>query len=154
MGTIDADKPIFNIPATVNKAGPKTDKNCQFDRILHDTVQETKKNDNQSQSVNVASQIRPVQFLNDTKTASSSIVEEVSQLIDTLDVYQQKLSSESNTLKDIWPLVEKMGSQTESLRFSSKDMAAQDVLTNIVDQCILLTSTEIAKFNNGYYTGK
>ena len=151
MGTINPDKPILSIPEAVKKTQPKTEKNGRFDRILHETVQGMEKNDIHPQSVGVASDIRPVQFLADTKSATFNIVEEVEQLMETLDAYQQKLASESITLKEIWPLVEKMDSQSESLQLSSKKMEEQEALTNIVDQCILLTSTEIAKFNSGYY---
>jgi hypothetical protein len=47
------------------------------------------------------------------------VVDQVKRLIDTMEVYQQKLIENGTTLKDIQPLVQQMKSESESLSATS-----------------------------------
>ena len=79
------------------------------------------------------------------------IVDRVQQLIDTMGVYQQKLTDSGATLKDIQSLVQKMATQSESLSATSNAVEGQKSLKTIVNHSLTLASMEIAKFNSGYY---
>ena len=151
MVTIDPNKTILNVPHG-NKAGNcSNEKKCEFDSILQKVVDSTTTREAGAESTLLVSDVRPARFATEPLPSTNMVVDQVQRLIDTMEVYQQKLIENGATLKDIQPLVQQMKSESESLSATSSAVQAKERLKTIVDQSLMLSSMEIAKFNNGDY---
>jgi hypothetical protein len=151
MVRIDADKPIQGIAGQPGaQIGMKTT-GGGFDSALQEAMGSTS-----TPKANVAStpfidRIRPARFEAENSVTEARVLDCVKRLIDTMDVYRQKLMDNGNTLKDIQGLIQDMESQSQSLRSISAEVNNQGELSDVVDQSLMLSSMEIAKFNGGHY---
>jgi hypothetical protein len=68
--------------------------------------------------------------------------------------YQRKLIENGATLKEIQAVVDKMASQNESLSAISGAIGEKERLATIVNQSLMLSSMEIAKYNSGFYNDR
>jgi hypothetical protein len=155
MVTINPDKSISTIDAAALK---KTQSNAttpagEFDAILRKAVDVKDSSTAEAASTPFVSGIRPAQFTAETNPLPSPgmLVDQVEQLMDTMQAYQQKLGQSGVTLKEIQPLMERMTSQNERLGAIANTAGDQKQLGTLVDQSLMLSSGEIAKFNSGYY---
>jgi hypothetical protein len=128
----------------------KTEKNA-FQNFFQQAVGSAQTENSQITSTPFISDIRPVQFETQVAPSTNLIVDQVGQLIDTMEAYQQKLIDNSATLKDIDPIIDKLTSQSESLSAISKDAKMEDDLKSIVDQSLMLSLKEIAQYKSGQY---
>ena len=151
MVTIDPNKPILNTGEHNRTQSQSNVKKGGFDAIFRQAVDSTEFKGAKTESAPFLSEIRPAQFSSESLPSANMIVDRVQQLIDTMGVYQQKLTDSGATLKDIQSLVQKMATQSESINVTSNAMEGQARLKTIVNQSLTLTSMEIAKFNSGYY---
>ena len=151
MVTIDPNKPILNTGEHNQAESQSNVKKGEFDAIFRQAVDSTEFKGAKTESAPFLSEIRPAQFSSESLPSANMIVDRVQQLIDTMGVYQQKLTDSGATLKDIQSLVQKMATQSESINVTSNAMEGQARLKTIVNQSLTLTSMEIAKFNSGYY---
>ena len=151
MVTIDPNKPILNTGEHNRAESQSNIKKGGFDAIFRQAVDSPEFKGAKTESAPFLSEIRPAQFSSESLPSANMIVDRVQQLIDTMGVYQQKLTDSGATLKDIQSLVQKMATQSESINVTSNAMEGQARLKTIVNQSLTLTSMEIAKFNSGYY---
>ena len=151
MVTIDPNKPILNTGEHNRAESQSNVKKGEFDAIFRQAVDSTEFKGAKTESAPFLSEIRPAQFSSESLPSANMTVDRVQQLIDTMGVYQQKLTDSGATLKDIQSLVQKMATQSESINVTSNAMEGQARLKTIVNQSLTLTSMEIAKFNSGYY---
>jgi hypothetical protein len=128
----------------------KTEKNA-FQNFFQQAVDSAKTENTQIASTPFISDIRPVQFETQVAPSTNLIVDQVGQLIDTMEAYQQKLIDNNATLKDIEPVIDKLTNQSESLSAISKDAGMEGDLKSIVDQSLLLSLKEIAQYKSGQY---
>ena len=128
----------------------KTEKNA-FQNFFQQAVGSAQTENSQITSTPFISDIRPVQFETQVAPSTNLIVDQVGQLIDTMEAYRQKLIDNSATLKDIDPVIDKLTSQSESLSAISKDAKMEDDLKSIVDQSLMLSLKEIAQYKSGQY---
>lgn len=153
MVTIDPNKSIPHI-TELKKAHEQTKSQPgEFDAIFRQTVDAEKQKCAQPEATSFISEIRPARFVAATEAipTTAKIVDQVDQLIRTMEAYQQKLVDNGATLKDIQPLMEKMASHNQKLAAISEAMGEPDDLKTIINQSLTLSSMEIAKFNNGAY---
>jgi hypothetical protein len=151
MVTIDPDKSIPNIQEG-NKASNRSKiQKGEFDSVFRKVADSTEIKSAEVESTHFISNLRPAQFTTEPSPSTKVVVDQVQRLIDTMEGYQQKLIEKAATLRDIQTLVQKMASESESLGAVSKTVAEQDGLRTIIDQSLMLTSMEIAKFNSGHY---
>ena len=151
MVAIDPDKPILNITELKKAEGCSKTQKGEFDAIFRQAVVSTEIKGAKTESTPFISEIRPVQFATEALPSTNMVVDRVQRLIDTMEAYQHKLIENGATLKDIQALVQKMTSQSESLSAISGAVGEQENLRTIVNQSLMLSSTEIAKYNSGYY---
>ena len=151
MVTINPDIPILDINER-NKGGnsPKVSRG-EFDAVFRQAVASTEIKVTETEATHFVSEMRPAQFTAEPLPSTNRVVDQVQRLIDTMEVYQQKLIEKGAMLKEIQPLVQKMASQSESLGETLSAMGDQETLKSIVNQSLTLASMEIAKFNNGTY---
>ena len=151
MVTIDPNKPILNTGEHNRTQSQSNVKKGGFDAIFRQAVDSTEFKVAKTESAPFLSDIRPAQFSSESLPSANMIVDRVQQLIDTMGVYQQKLTDSGATLKDIQSLVQKIATQSESLSVTSNAAEGQKSLKTIVNHSLTLASMEIAKFNSGYY---
>ena len=151
MVTIDPNKPILNTGEHNRAESQSNVKKGGFDAIFRQAVDSIEFKGAKKESAPFLSEIRPAQFPSESLPSANMIVDRAQQLIDTMGVYQQKLTDSGATLKDIQSLVQKMATESESLSAESNAVEGLKGLKTIVDQSMTLASMEIAKFNSGYY---
>ena len=151
MVTVDPSKTILNVPES-NSAGNRSNvKKGEFDSVFKEVVNSASIKDAAAQTVNSLSDVRPARFAEEPLPTANVAVDHVQRLIDTMEVYQQKLTENGATLRGIQKLVQKMASESESLSTVSTAVEEHPSLKTIIDQSLMLSSMEIAKFNSGYY---
>jgi hypothetical protein len=153
MVTIDPNKPIQPVvdPKTVSdKSKPA---NGGFDTIFKQAIKSEETRPPSTETTLASSDIRPARFSTHTEGGTGvSVVGRTEQLMDTLEAYREKLDETGTTMKDVEPLVQQMTSQSEALASTFRsEQGADDKLQGIVDQALMLSSMEIARYNNGHY---
>lgn len=151
MATIDPNHPILKI-IEPNKADSRAKTSAgEFDSIFRQCVESTDVSSAAMGQTHFISDIRPAQFSTEPMPPTHLIVDRVQRLMDTMAIYQQKLMENGATLKAIQPVMEKMASDSQSLSAASGTEGVGDELRTIVNQSLMLSSMEIAKFRSGYY---
>jgi hypothetical protein len=155
MVAINIDKSIANINSAETKKQQDRTKPQPgaFDAVFRQTMDAKETKGTESPSTPFMTEIRPAQFTAATGTAPSAhiVANQVEALIDTMEAYQQKLGDSHATLKDIQPLMEKMASHNKRLSAISKTVGDQEGLGSVVNQSLMLSSMEIARYNSGFY---
>lgn len=154
MVTIHPNKSIANIAEPKVAEGVSKTQKGEFDAIFRQTVDSKPIKSAKTESTPFISDLRPAQFTTESSPSTSMVVDRVSRLIDTMADYQHKLIENGATLKDIQAVVDKMVSQNESLSAISGAMEKEESLGTIVNQSLMLSSMEIAKYNSGFYNDR
>ena len=81
----------------------------------------------------------------------SALVNRVDDLLNVLDEYRQKLGDHQVSLKEIYPLVNRMEADQESLMPAFNSLSDEDGLKDILNQTLMTTSLEVIRFNRGDY---
>jgi hypothetical protein len=79
------------------------------------------------------------------------VVDQVQQLIHTMEDYQKKAMKRQVQRNELQPIIKKMTVQSQSLSEVSKQLSPTDRLRSIVNQSLILSSAEIVNFNSGFY---
>ena len=103
------------------------------------------------QSVSILSEVKSDPTQGDRCFPTEVVVDQVQQLIDTLEAYQKKIMEKEVRLSEIQPIIKKMTAESQSLSEVSKQLSPTDRLRSIVNQSLILSSAEIIKFNSGFY---
>jgi hypothetical protein len=151
MVMIDPNKTILNVPQGRSSGNRSNVKKGEFDSIFRKVADSATIKDAAAEATPSLSDVRPARFVTEPLSPTNMVVAQVKQLIDTMEVYQQKLMENGTTLKDIQTQVQKMASESESLSAVAASETEQESLKTIIDQSLMLSSMEIAKFNSGYY---
>ncbi|BBO67088.1 hypothetical protein DSCA_10180 [Desulfosarcina alkanivorans] len=151
MVSIDPDKTILNITEGNPSARRSNVKKGEFDSIFRKAVDSTSTGGAGAVSAQPVSELRPARFTTAPPPSAGQVVDRVQRLIDTMEAYQQQLIEKGATLKDIQPLVDRMASEKDALSGISTSLEGQESLRTIVNQSLMLSSMEIAKFNGGHY---
>lgn len=152
MVTIDPNNPIESI-VEFKREGDKTKPAGDgFDTIFRQAISGEKTRQGEAEPALAAADIRPARFSTQAENGSVSLVDRTEQLVDTLDAYREKLDENGATMKDVEPLMQQMTSQSQALAAMSRSgEGADDKLQGIVDQALMLSSMEIARYNSGQY---
>ncbi|GAB6905586.1 hypothetical protein DESC_290106 [Desulfosarcina cetonica] len=151
MITLDPEKSILNIAD--RKKGDKREETgtAEFDSLFKDLIKTEDASNTVSGQDTAVFDIRPVRFSEPTPSSQATTVDHVQQLIETMDVYQQKLSEPRATLKEIEPYLEDLASHAKSLEDHCNSVSDDDELKAIVNQSLALASMEIVRYRNGEY---
>lgn len=151
MTTIDPDKLIQPIsgPKAVN--GRSKPQEGDFKAVFQQAIDTPTIKPAKAESAVFVSDVRPAQFAAQPQPSTNMVVDRVQRLIDTMAEYQNKLIENGATLKDMHGLVQQMASHSESLAAAMEEMGESENLKAIVNQSLMLSSMEIAKYNGGSY---
>ena len=148
---IDPNKSVAPITDQKKADNAQKTKNNDFQDVYQQAIGNVKTDDMKAEMTSFVSEMRPVQFETQAQPPTSIIVNQVDQLIDTMDIYRQQLSEKNATLKDIEPTIEKIAKQSESLSAISKNVSLEDGLRSIVDQSLSLSAKEVLSYKSGHY---
>ena len=118
-----------------------------FEEFTENSTKIDKKSEKAS-AINNTSAIPMTPFLPGGKMA---VVERAERLLDTLDVYRQKLSSAGVALRDISPVISMMEAENKTLGSIVDSLSDSDEIKDIINQVIITSAIEIIKFNRGDY---
>lgn len=140
------------------KAGypKKSDKNQEpvnkkFGAILDEAISDTSKTDTGIRKTPKVDSILGIQFNSSPSLNESPIIERTEKLLDTLDNYREKLQNPEVSLEDIYPLVSEMEMKKEGLTSALNSLPDGDGLKDILNEAMITSSLEVAKFNRGDY---
>jgi hypothetical protein len=151
MTTINTDKLIQSISAPKSATGPAKTEKTEFGEVFQQALGSTTKTPADIQATAHASDVRPARFSVESAPSAGKVVDKVQRLIDTLADYQGKLIEKGTTLKEMDGLVRQMETQSASLAAASDQVGESGKLKAIVNQSLMLSAMEIAKYNNGHY---
>ena len=126
--------------------------NKEFGAILNETIAETSQTDTGPRKTAMVESISGIQFDSPPSLNENPIIERTEKLLDTLDNYREKLQNPEISLEDINPLVSKMETEIEGLITALNSLPDGDGLKDILNEAMITSSLEIAKFNRGDYT--
>ena len=154
MVTIDPDKSIQSLIESKPASHQATTQTGQFDAIFRQTLGEAQNDPQAVASADFSAEVRPAQFMRQAASAPDLILDRAQSLIDTMEVYQQKLEDPRVTLRDLQPLMEQLSSQADALSTASEEGVGDAGLNTIVNQSLTLSTMEIARFRSGAYNDK
>ena len=143
----NADKCQPLNPQQIKKSG-SGDCSPDFAQVLQQTV-------NQPDSGNVmpnsiAQSVRPSDFAAPSEQVVLA-VNQTGEILDTLDIYQQLLSSPEATLRQIQPVVEELGNEALKMESSMNQLPKGHAVKEIMEETLIQVNQEIERFNQGAY---
>lgn len=134
----------------------KSDKNQEpvnkkFGAILDETIADTSKTDRGTRKPPMVKSVSGIQFDSSPSLNETPIIERTEKLLDTLDNYREKLENPEVSLEDIYPLVSEMEMKKEGLTSAHNSLPDGDGLKDILNEAMITSSLEVAKFNRGDY---
>lgn len=78
-------------------------------------------------------------------------VERVEQFLDVLDRYRTGLADPNMTLKNLYPLLQKIDAEKDQLNTLVEKLPAGNPLRPIVDEALVTGTLEVLRFNRGDY---
>jgi len=91
-------------------------------------------------------QFNPSPFFN-----GNPIIERTEKFLEILDNYREKLQNPEVSLEEIYPLVSEMEMKKEGLTSALNSLPDGDGLKDILNEAMITSSLEVAKFNRGDY---
>ena len=79
------------------------------------------------------------------------LVERVGQLLDTLDVYRQKLADTRYTVRDLDPDIQRFSQQSRDLMPILDSLPENDGLKDVLNQTLMTATLEVIRFYRGDY---
>ena len=123
----------------------------EFSKILKESVENTKKTDAKLQSPTPINPFSGVKPLTSPPLDKQFTIERIEDLIDLLEQYRHKLADPQIALGKIAPLIKEMDRAKESLNPYLDSLQDGEELKAILNQTLVTTSLEIAKYRRGDY---
>ena len=79
------------------------------------------------------------------------LVERIETLLDTLDVYRQKLADARCTMRDMCPDVERFSRQSHDLMPMLDSLTESDDLKDALNETLMMARLEVIRFYRGDY---
>ncbi len=126
--------------------------NKEFGAILDETIAETSQMDTGTRKTAMVDGMAGIQFDSSLSLNENPIIEQTEKLLDTLDNYREKLQNPEVGLEDIKPLVSEMQMENEGLASALNSLPDGDGLKDILNEAMITSSLDAAKFNRGDYS--
>lgn len=152
MDPIDPNKAIRAIAKPDAAKVPSTKGKPSFDAVFKKRLEATHVQPAAAESSMQPSGVHPAQFAVAPQPSDTVVIDQIQNLIDTMDAYRERLVEKGTVLKEVAPLVQQMESQSETLSAASESAGGQDTsLQEMIDQSLMLSTLEISKFRSGCY---
>ena len=126
--------------------------NKEFGAILDESIAETSQTDTGTRKTAMVDSMAGIQFDSSLSLNENPIIEQTGKFLDTLDNYREKLQNPEISLEDIKPLVSEMEMKKEGLTAALNSLPDGDGLKDVLNEAMITSSLEAAKFNRGDYT--
>ena len=122
-----------------------------FGAVLKNEVEKSSNVISGNQKMPSISSISPIQLNMVSPVQKGSIVDQVENLLNMLDEYQQKLGDQRISLKEIDPSIKQIAKEKENLAPVLNSLPEDDALKDILNKTLVTSSLETIKFNRGDY---
>lgn len=82
---------------------------------------------------------------------AASVLDRIDTFLDVLDQYRSGLADPRVTLKQLYPLIQKIDTEKQHLSAMNDHLGEGDRLKGIIEDVLVTASQELAKFNRGEY---
>jgi len=123
----------------------------RFGAILDETIADTSKTDTGALKTPMVDKMQGIAFYPSLSMEENPIIEQTEKLLDTLDNYREKLQNPDVGLEEFYPLISEMEMRKEGLASALKSLPEGDGLKDILNEAMVISSVEVAKFNRGDY---
>ena len=148
---IDPGNEIISYVSPQKDVNNKNPVDKEFGTIFKERIESHSGLDHATQktwTINVVPEIRPNILAPDEKAL---IISRVDSFLDIMSKYRQDLENTQVDIKDIYPLVNKMKEERESLVPVLNSLPDGDGLKDILNQALIISSLEIIKFTRDDY---
>jgi hypothetical protein len=147
------EKPGFLTPKISNHNHPVEHPSSEgdFRAILDGSIPPSDKTNSFSSNPLRSNFSPPIEITPLSVIGKTNYIGKIEQFLTALDTYQQKLSDTEWTLKDLAPVISDMSSQKEMITEIYESLPDDEGLKQILNQALIISSVEIAKFNRGDY---
>jgi len=125
--------------------------NNNFGAILDETIADTSKTDTGTLKPPMVTSISGIQFDPSPFFNGNPMIERTEKFLEILDNYREKLQNPEVSLEEIYPLVSEMEMKKEGLTSALNSLPDGDGLKDILNEAMITSSLEVAKFNRGDY---
>lgn len=128
----------------------KTTEN-KFENILQQTINKSSSSENRSMTLPPVQNISNIRLDLISDIDRTQNIERVEKFLDILENYQKKLEDPSVNLKEMYPLVTEMQSETENMLPLLNSLPDEDGMKDILNRALVTSTVEAIKFNKGDY---
>ena len=148
---IDPDKKISPSIIPVRYSETEKSSGMAFGEILDDFMSAPKKADTQDYGPAPIATKPDIQLNDFQHRGGDPVIEQAERLLDILGEYQRKLADPVITLREISPLIQQLETFNKGLVSELDALADGDNLKDILNQVIIASTVEVARFNRGDY---
>ena len=122
-----------------------------FGAIFRQIIQKSSKLNTGAQKPAIINNVSPIKFNTFSPAEKIPIMDRLERFLDILDEYHQKLGNPQVTLRNIYPTINRMEVEKESLIPVLNSLPDRDELKDILNHALITASLEAIKFNRGDY---
>ena len=148
---IDSNEQITKTLFPSNPTPASSTSDGRFGAILKETVENTQKSSSAPQQTQFVKPPVGIQLDPTAVVERKDSVGQVENLLDLLERYRRQLADSRVSLKQLDPLVREMSDEKLKLAPVLDKLPADDGLKGILQQALITTSVEIARFYRGDY---
>ncbi len=123
----------------------------KFEDILQQTINNSSSSKDQTMTLPPIQNISNIRFDPISNIDKTQSIERVEKFLDVLENYQKKLEDPSVNLKEMYPLVTEMQSETENMLPLLNSLPDEDGMKDILNKALVTSTVEVIKFNKGDY---
>lgn len=123
----------------------------KFEDILQQTINKSSSSEDQTMTLPPVQNISNIRFDLISNIDRTQNIERVEKFLDVLENYQKKLEDPSVNLKEMYPLVTQMQSETENMLPLLNSLPDEDGMKDILNRSLVTSTVEVIKFNKGDY---
>ncbi len=123
----------------------------KFEDILQQTINNSSSSKDQTMTLPPIQNISNIRFDPISNIDKTQSIERVEKFLDVLENYQKKLEDPSVNLKEMYPLVTEMQSETENMLPLLNSLPDEDGMKDILNKALVTSTVEAIKFNKGDY---
>jgi len=133
------------------KTAPQPPADKQFGTILKESAAHVKKENTAPRQTAFINPLSGVRMRTSLKGDKQFALDRIENLIGLLDEYRRQLADPGITLKNMDPIIMKIGRETENLTPILDSLTEDEDLKNIINQTLVTASLEVSKFYRGDY---
>jgi len=148
---IDPSQEALNTVHAGKSTGPDRQGKDEFSAILREAIDEPSTMSHGSEKTEMITSTSTIPSEPLFAVQNKPVIERTEKILDILEEYQNRLLDPHSTLRDIYPLIEKMETEKEALTPVLDSLQPGDGLRRILTEVLIASNVEVIKFNRGDY---